>query len=263
MSVYITLKGGLGNQMFQLAMGHSISRNTDHKLSIKIDSVQCNKHSNINYMNNLFVNWKNDYALNTVGECTYINENDNLYPLNINDIYRIPNNINIMLNGYFQNYNYIDHSFISSLNWNNDVLTKYSEIDNSAFIHFRGGDYLQKGHKEFHYIDMNNYYKKCLERMKNDVKHYYAFTNDINHMTSHSIFDDIRFTPVDENEIDSLYIMSQCAKGGIAVNSSFGWWGLYLNKFRSHLYLPDKWYNDKNIYTDGYYFKEATVISTD
>jgi len=55
--------------------------------------------------------------------------------------------------------------------------------------------------------------------------------------------------------------MSKC-KGGICANSSFSWWGARLNPNRS-IILPSKWFNDSRLYTDGYYFPEATIIDVE
>jgi hypothetical protein len=55
--------------------------------------------------------------------------------------------------------------------------------------------------------------------------------------------------------------MSQCKKGGIGVNSSFSWWGLYLDKNRHILTLPDRWFLDDQFVIDGYYFNGVQKIS--
>jgi hypothetical protein len=46
------------------------------------------------------------------------------------------------------------------------------------------------------------------------------------------------------NEVDNLYLMSMCKLGGIGCNSSFSWWGGYLNKNNDKLVIyPNKWFN--------------------
>ena len=54
--------------------------------------------------------------------------------------------------------------------------------------------------------------------------------------------------------------MSQCKYGGIGVNSSFSWWGLYLNTNRPYLILPSKWFNESNQYIGGFYFPNSIKI---
>jgi hypothetical protein len=248
--------GGLGNQLFQIATGHSFSKKHNTAFIIHPDHIHKNEHSNVNYFNNVFKYWKDsiyEYNINI-----RINEY-NMHPINIaNELF----NHNIYLDGYFQNYNYIDNDFISLLQWDTAIINKYNELNNSAFIHIRGGDYLNADKNGLYNVDITQYYKNTLEKIKDSVHHYYIFTNDKAYMESFDCFNDIRVTIVNENELDSLYLMSQCKKGGIAANSSFSWWGLYLDKTRHHLYLPNKWYNSAELYTDGYYFKEATIINT-
>jgi hypothetical protein len=48
--------------------------------------------------------------------------------------------------------------------------------------------------------------------------------------------------------------MSQ-SKGCICSNSSFSWWGAYLNPNRP-IYFPDKWFNDPSMDTSGLYFNK-------
>jgi len=62
----------------------------------------------------------------------------------------------------------------------------------------------------------------------------------------------ISYSFVFESEVDSLYLMSQCGAGGICANSSYSWWGAYLNPNRM-IVMPSKWYTDSR-YSDGYYF---------
>ncbi len=67
------------------------------------------------------------------------------------------------------------------------------------------------------------------------------FTNDMDHIKSKFPFIlEQPHTVVSENELDSLYLMSKCQLGGVASNSTFSWWGLYLNLDRPNLIIPSK-----------------------
>jgi hypothetical protein len=232
----VVLKGGLGNQMFQLASTWSVSRQL--KCGYLIKPCVATKHSEIYYFDNLFWNWSH---LLTVGASHAI-----------------------VLNGYYQDHFLIEpnyRDFVDNLKWDGyDSLKGYDEIDDSMFIHLRGGDYLQQGFKHIHHVDLKDYYKSALEQCSN-VRHAYLFTNDLAYLDSLNWFDDVRHTVVrGDNEVHELFLMSQCARGGVIGNSTFGWWGLYLDRTREHLVIPDRWFNiDKP--SDGYYFPEANVIA--
>ena len=155
--------------------------------------------------------------------------------------------------GYFQNYKYIDpvkDEFLKMLSFNISVLSKYPNLQNSIFLHIRGGDYLIY---DVHNVNLSNYYSKCLEQCTDPIV---VFTNDANY--ANKILSGKQYTIINESDIDSLYLMSQC-KGGICANSSFSWWGAYLNTNRK-LFLPSKWYNDPSMNISGYYFNGCTII---
>ena len=232
------MKGGLGNQLFQLCAGTTIA--DEIGCGILIRPVMATHHSDIFYFDNLFRNWSHLLAAGNVPTA-------------------------VSMHGYYQDYRiFEDRSsrFVDQLDWTGfDNISRYGEVDNSIFIHVRGGDYLQPGFRDIHHVDLKQYYKNALERCK-DVTHAYVFTNDKAYLESiDECFADIRHTVVSGNpEITDLYLMSQCAKGGIAANSTFSWWGLYLDHTRKHMMLPSKWFNDdKN--AEGLYFPEAQRVS--
>ena len=83
--------------------------------------------------------------------------------------------------------------------------------------------------------------------------HYYVFTDDIE--WARDFFRGSCYTIVDENRgkdsyID-MYLMSQC-KHNIIANSSFSWWGAWLNENPEKIIVsPNKWFNNH---------KEVTII---
>ena len=91
----------------------------------------------------------------------------------------------------------------------------------------------------------------------------YVFYNDIPWCEDWDILKDKRCVFVKENEVDSLAIMAQCGKGGIAANSSFSWWGLYLNTNREKLIFVFRFFphnTDTNYATPiDYYFYKSSI----
>jgi hypothetical protein len=134
------------------------------------------------------------------------------------------------------------------LNFNTSILYKYPQITNKIFIHIRGGDYKNNS---YHELNLTKYYQRCIELCKDEE--FIIFTNDIPYANKY--FKDIPI--IEESELDTLYLMYQ-AKGCICVNSSFSWWGAYLNPNR-RIFMPSKWFNNSAM-QGNYYFKGVQVI---
>lgn len=164
---------------------------------------------------------------------------------------------NTLLVGYFQNWKNVPPGFRDMLVFENpDLLGKYPQLKDSCFLHIRGGDYI--GHW-LHDVGLGKqYYATSIQMMKDaGITHFSIFTNDKDYCTKQEFLKDIEYTVIEENEIDSLYLMSQC-KAGITANSSFSWWGAFLNPDR-RICMPSRWFNDIEYYTDGYFFPGTYV----
>ena len=99
---------------------------------------------------------------------------------------------------------------------------------------------------------MKNAIEHILKRDKN--AHFYVFSDDEEYCYNYHLFQNLNKTNITQtNEINTLYLMYLCKKGGICSNSTFSWWGSYLNDNpKKTVIFPRKWYN-KNIRNDIYY----------
>ena len=158
---------------------------------------------------------------------------------------------NICLYGYFQSYKYFHQFYYTIYKLLNidkqkdkvihlyNELSKYSfEYNKTVSIHFRLGDY--KKITEVHPIMPYDYYKNALEYIiKKDSSttnvFYFCEEEDItdveiiiNKLKTHYIT--IHFERITNNLKDwqQMLLMSYC-KHNIIANSSFSWWGAYLN----------------------------------
>ncbi len=121
--------------------------------------------------------------------------------------------------------------------------------NNSIAIHIRRGDYLNnpiyKGICTFDYL------KSAVNKAKNIIKNpiYFIFSNDIVWCSENLkiIFGKSPVLYVTNNKGTSSYKDMQLmslARCNIIANSSFSWWGAYLNKRSDHLvFCPHKWVN--------------------
>ena len=205
----IQLQGGLGNQLFQLAFLEYASAVSGKEWYISNVSSPATNHSSENYYETIFKNWKQFFDKRDITQ-------------------------DEVLLGYFQDYKFtetVKDTFISRLSFNETILEKYPDISKKVFIHIRGGDYKNNS---FHDVGLTNYYKKCIEECSGSE--FIVFTNDIPYAKQ---FGD--YPIIEENEVDTLFLMSKCS-GCICANSSFSWWGAYLNPKR-RIFIPSKWVN--------------------
>lgn len=135
----------------------------------------------------------------------------------------------------------------------NRNLAEEINSQNSVSLHLRRGDYL--GNSLYSGICTNEYYMKAVDEIvinvtKKEDLFFYVFSDDkkyatefINKLNYPALLIDFN------NGSDSykdMYLMSQC-KHNIIANSSFSWWGAWLNTNPNKIVIaPSKWYNVEN-----------------
>jgi len=245
--ITVKLTGGLGNKLFELASLEGIAQSTNRNFYLDPRLVNASPHSKQNYFNSIFKLW-NQYA--SQKDASVIN--DDKY-LKLIEWTNLPPN-NVVIYGYLQRWEYIHpirEKFVDRLSFNKTILNKYPDIGDMIFVHIRGGDYIGSA---FHHVKLTDYYKKCLDAVH--PQRLILFTNDKPYAMK--MMEGRSFVIADENEEDSLYLMSKC-KGGIMGNSTFAWWGAYLNPDRQ-IFMPSKWFLDDKFDSSGYFFPGATVV---
>ena len=173
---------------------------------------------------------------------------------------------NVYLNGYWQSEDYFKNvGKLLQVKWrralakqldetNKKLAERISSNNNSVSIHIRGGDYFNKYNIErFGGVCGADYYKAAVTKLNEvinlvtDETSYYIFTNDKECATK--LLEDIFGTDkswifVDNPEelaLTDIYLMS-CCKNNIIANSSFSWWGAYLNEYGDKKVIaPKKW----------------------
>ena len=243
----VILQGGLGNQLFQLAAAETIASETNRKVYLLDKNSPYTSHSTSNYFLTIFSKFL-DYPI--IEEPYVIVDEPSFKKYDWTQL--IPEGP-ACIKGYFQNWRYISDDFISKL-----VLPECHTID-GAFIHIRGGDYVNNS---LHHVDLTSYYKKAVEYFPTDT-HFYIFTNDVQYAKTFTFLSKINHTFVNEDELMTLTMMSKCTKGGVCANSSFSWWGSFLNPSRT-IIMPGKWFNSsdkwEDLWIEGYYFPGVTKI---
>lgn len=258
LTIHPYFMGGLANQLFQLAATEAYAKKTGRQCILHRNLHQANPHSAESYLDTIFADWRTEES--SPPTCKIIREDAKFRPFAYERVLEhYASCTNVLLVGYWQNHalvTTIRDSFIPRLRFDTSSAHKYPQLCTSAFLHVRGGDYVNH---PFHDVKLDVcYYSRAISEFPVGT-HFYVFTNDVAYAESKPYLKDVSYTFVNENEVTSMYLMSQCAVGGICANSSFSWWGAYLNPNRI-LCMPDKWFNDPTMYTEGYYFEGVRKI---
>lgn len=166
---------------------------------------------------------------------------------------------NAYLEGYWQSEKYfcdIRDEIIKAFTFKDSKSSKNIEMlqlilgSNSVSIHIRRGDYLSEQNLEIYGgICTIEYYKKAAQFIEKriDSPTFFVFSNDIEWVKRHFFLKNayyIDWNQNDENYYD-MYLMSKC-RHNIIANSSFSWWGAWLNQNKEKLIIsPPKWFNKR------------------
>lgn len=171
----------------------------------------------------------------------------------------------IYLEGYWQSEKYfssIRDILLREFAFKYEQDAKSSEIANqiqkteSVSLHIRRGDYVNNpSTNQILGCCSFDYYQKAVSYITKRIPncHFYIFSDD--HLWVCENFKlDHPFTMVDHNDASTNYedlrLMSLC-KNNIIANSSFSWWGAWLNQNPNKIVIaPLKWFNDSSINTD-------------
>lgn len=230
--------GGLGNRLFMIASTYGLSRKFNRKFALII--IKKSPHTIIDYNENIF---KKIEKFDQISCLRFDEIHRNLFLCIDYSSIISNNNNNIWMNGYYQNSQYFDQYYdeIQDLFCFDDfnIPDKYSDT-NVYFLHIRRGDYLMS---EPHCICDDSYYMKAISYLKNLDKNasFYVFSDDIEYCKKQEYLkNEIFIENVDE--CTSLLIMKNCKKGGICCNSTYSWWGAYLNTNKEKIIIqPKKW----------------------
>jgi hypothetical protein len=264
--IYVQLHGRLGNWLFQIFSAYGIAKRSNRYLLIFGDDPNIPKLFSA-ILSEGWVFYVNRSDLDITNFVTYDESNENDPTKNCflyNEKLGLEEK-DLFLFGYFQNEKYfMDYKTdIYRILENNDITSRilkmYPDLPNSYFIHIRRGDYVGN---PLYTIDYDLYYRGAIFYIldKDPDAHFFVVSDDIEYCKSYSVLSLVKATFVESlGPIYTLYLMSLCSKGGICANSSFSWWGSYLNKSEDKtVIMPKKWINlDKPI--DIYYENVITI----
>ncbi|MDC0434311.1 alpha-1,2-fucosyltransferase [bacterium] len=122
--------------------------------------------------------------------------------------------------------------------------TDYVDVNKATSIHVRRGDYLDI--PGFALEDFETYYENAMAYIQNVdcCGSFIVFSDDTEWCRKHHLFSGCVFADdiAGQENIDQLVLMSRC-RNHIIANSSFSWWGAWLNRSTSKIVVsPSSWF---------------------
>jgi len=250
--LYVIIKGGLGNQMFQIACALQTAQKYNKTLKLNRSLIISNHHQfhdlnkTFELLKKIFINVEtcnldvsniDFYIFNEKYESCFTYNNEIELFINSN------NDKNTLLQGHFINYNYIPTNFydLVKIQLTNNKLMY--DFENTYFVHIRLGDYCKI---DMYLIDLVNYYYYSISRIMslNSSAKFIICTDQRNEMFQkiiHNFPKEIKYVIQDETDtdFDTLCLMSSCC-GGVCSNSTLSYMGVFFqtNKIKKYIYFP-------------------------
>lgn len=254
--VIVRIVGGLGNQMFQYSYAKALqqkgfevlldlSKFKTYKLhgGYQLDKFNIDLDS-ANYFSTLLS--KLQLKKNKKEKSLLFDEN--LLSLSGNEYVK----------GYFQTERYFKNikdilldQFKLKKNLSKSTINYSKEIkkhNTSCSIHIRRGDYISdKKANSVHGTCNLDYYQKAIELilLKFKKTHFFIFSDDISWTKENLKLENATYIQHKTIPHEDLLLMSLCHHN-ITANSSFSWWGAWLNKNAAKTVIsPKQWFVEK------------------
>jgi hypothetical protein len=251
------LIGGLGNYMFQISAAYSNSLRDNKEFVCDYSDSSVGHNSYKTYTDNIFRKIKF-----TDGIPSFVSFFEN--GIEYTEIPKIDDNLKLFgyfaSEKYFKDYqNKISELFEIDEKTNNELHEKYSDLinhPNTCSIHVRRGDYLNL--QDYHKVQEIDYFINAYNEMGRQKK-YLIFSDDPEWCKRNFNFVKNKIIIEGNTDYQDLYLMSLC-KDNIICNSTFSWWGAWLNKNNNKkVIVPKNWFGPKfthlhidDVFCDGW-----------
>lgn len=234
--IYTYLGGRLGNCLFEIAVGASLAK----RMNVPFKALTCSSIDMPEYVE--------PFRQSILRNIDFSDE----YPKN-QKIYQepdfaygpLPEETDLLLKGCFQSEKYFDEELVRELFSIDTEMAaylhnKYGHVlaRNPVSIQVRRGDYLKLQH--IYPICQMSYYKKAMSHFPSDTV-FLVMSDDVDWCRKHFKGTNFFFSDAESPVID-LYLQSFC-RHNIISNSTFGWWGAWLNPDREKKVIyPTPWF---------------------
>lgn len=238
MMVSVQLIGGLGNQLFQIAacIAYAKRNNIDFHIPAQVANV----HSDQPYFTDLQNPRWAEMGFQQHYDEPYFHYNP------IPDAHTLIQNNSLVLRGYFQSYKYFEGQWQQLQALPQNIFKSPQKTIEAVAIHVRRGDYLKYPTK--HPVLDDQYLRTSILKMLGFGQHEFCFFSDDiewcrQFVLSLPVYHGVEFaysegaTPQE----DLMHMASH--QHQIMSNSTFAWWGAYLNPFAGKIVIyPKKWF---------------------
>lgn len=280
--VIVHLMGGLGNQMFQYAMGRALAHRLDTILKLDINAYA---HNGLRTYSLSPFSIQDEFASQTELAAIRRPYESRIawYLLRLSQTLHLPYGWRVLqenhlrpydprlaelsghlyLKGYWQSENYFAHmrgliqqefTVRNPPDPLNRAMAEQIADVQSVSLHIRRGDYVSNPDTHhIHGVCSLAYYHTCVQRMAERIvhPHFFVFSDDPA-WAEKNLHLAYPVTFVNHNSgapHEDLRLMSLCQHHIIA-NSTFSWWGAWLSRNPDKIvFAPRRWFNDPTIDT--------------
>lgn len=275
--VVVTLMGGLGNQMFQYATARTLAQRlgtfVKFDLTFLNDDTAKENFTQRHYELDIFEVEGTEIGQDELADFRIPSDKSSwlsairhrkpsLYKVVESGLMYRPftnRKLPMWIHGYWQSEKYfqshrellLKEFSINNISEKTIVLLETLREQEAVSVHIRRGDYVLNAHNsKVHGSCSIEYYEQGIAQILKEVKHpvFYFFSDDINWVIENFQNKDQKQAFIDwnvgERSYEDMFLMMNC-KHNIVANSSFSWWGAWLNNNpRKKVIAPIRWFND-------------------
>lgn len=241
------LKGGIGNQLFQIAYAQKIAYDNGFSVEYCTNFFKHDGYKRTSILSRL---WPEATITSTLpaSSTAVIDEATVDFPASAPNPIKmtLPDEVtHLKIDGYWQDHRILTKDVIQDIRirlhtcTSTPVQQTYQQLrstKNSTCVHIRRHDYKHHGlTKEKYYIDTLKWLEKQFGKLQ-----IFVFSDEPNYARHFLLKAGIDFQIIDANDdLSDLYLMSACNLQVIA-NSSYSWWAATLSEAQTVCY-PDPW----------------------
>ncbi|MFZ2038539.1 MAG: alpha-1,2-fucosyltransferase [Minisyncoccia bacterium] len=266
--IKIKLMGGMGNQMFQYATaralgiknGKNITLNTNYFSNIPKGDTP--RHFQLNVFN--ITGKGSNRKLDNILFLLFFRYLPRIFPALRNEKKQIVLankllrfDLSAYLSGYFQNEKYFkdnrntllkEFTLNTKLSEEGKRMEKILRENQSVCLNIRRSDYLRPDYVKIYGACTMEYYSLALKYIYTKVEKplICIFSDDPEWVKKEFKMENVIFAGNDIlKDYEQMYLMTQC-KHNIIANSSFAWWGAWLNQNPNKIVIaPKQWFANK------------------